>query len=158
MPQLKELSTNPFEFIRQCKDNQFSTNQAIIDQSWMHGPEFSGRVAYLISKSGHVDSIFLQAQRAMVRDLATEMLRKTLYVQEQFAGKLIALMNEFGVGVAFVEYDRAYYGTVEVCTVTSYTPEGWGVQQSFTSDGYENPKAEAQSLAKQINSYGNFTL
>lgn len=153
MTRIKDLSTNPFEFIRQCtRDHLFSTKQGMIDQSWMHGAEFAGRVIHLLSKEGTADMIFLQGQRQMVRDLATEMLGKVLYTQEQFAGKLIALMNEFGVGVAFVEKDLHILdpSVVNHYTVVSYTPGAWGKREDFQDE------SAALQAAEDINNFGNF--
>lgn len=159
MTPIKDLSINPFEFIRQCQEDlHMVSKEAIAEQAWVNGSEFAGRVLHILSKVGSAEMAFLQVQRRMIRDLAKEMLGKILYTQKEFAGKLIATMEEFGVGVAFVESDVAYFGTVWVYTVTSYTPEGWGIRQTFNSDDDENARETAYRLAENINNFGNFSL
>lgn len=152
-----KFSSNPYEFIRQCHSQAITSHDEIYLQAWEHAKtfgsaEFAGRVTYLLSKTNHVDFLILQGHRQMVRDLATEMLGKVLYTQEQFAGKLIALMTEFGVGVAVIDEHTAIFDDNIFWTVTIYTPEAWGKSYEFQS------KEVTEAFAAQINSYGDFTL
>lgn len=155
MTPIKDLSINPFEFIRQCKhERHFSSKESIAEQAWMHGPEFAGRVLHILNKVGCAEMVFFQSQRKMVRELAKEMLGKILYTQQEFAGKLIALMDEFGVGVAFIEEDRNFLepSIIDSYVVISYVPGAWGERQIFSEH------VAAVHIADKINNFGNFNL
>lgn len=151
---LNSLSTNPFQFIRQCKvHHHFSTTQGIIDQAQLHGPDFSAQVKQILNrKTFH--AVMFRGQRELVRNLAEELLNKVLYTQEDFAENLILLMREFGVGVARVEEHRDFFDGDKVVAwaVTCYSPDGWGEYHKFKNH------AEAIQLADEINHYGDFDL
>lgn len=147
------MSTNAFEFIRQCRyDRQFPNNHRILQEAQRSGVEgLYEHVSFIIGLGGDINR--LQAQRALVRDMMRDALGKILYTQEKFAGSLIALSKEFGVAVAFKEFaPHPFDDNVGKWVVTVYGPEIWG--KRFEFDDYN----DAFDYATRANAYGDFTL
>lgn len=145
------MSTNAFEFIRQCRyDRQFPNNHRILQEAQRSGVEgLYEHVSFIIGLGGDINR--LQAQRTLVRVMMRDALGKILYTQEKFAGSLIALSKEFGVAVAFVGLQHSMVSE-DKWVVEVYGPELWG--KKFEFDDYD----DAFNYATKANAYGDFTL
>lgn len=147
------MSTNAFQFIRQCRyERQLPSNHRILQEAQKSGVEgLYDHVHFLIGTGGDINRI--QAQRALVRDMMRDALGKILYTQEKFAGSLIALSKEFGVAVAIKEFiPHPFDDNNGKWEVTVYGPELWG--KRFEFDDYN----DALAYATEVNAYGDFTL
>lgn len=147
------LSSNAFEFIRQCKEERkFPDVHRILQEAQRTDAALYDHVQYIVGL-GVEGRERLSRQRELVRDMMQDALRKILYTQEQFAGALIALSKEFGVAEAFIEeHTRPITEVPYKWTVTVYGPELWGKRFEFdTEEG-------AKLFVARTLSYGTFTL
>lgn len=144
-------SNNAFEYIRQHADNSTAFKIAMGEAKETKELIMAGKIAYLL-KMDDFSFKLLSDQRELTRKLISELLYKYLYTQEQYAGTLIELANEFGVGCALLSAGpTGFDNKVTHWYVDSFTPEHWGVRTAFHS------LAEAEAYVKNINEYGDFT-
>lgn len=148
------MSSNAFEFIRQCRyERKLPDTHRILQEAQRSGIEgLYERVLFIIGL-GSEGLPVVQRQRELVRAMMRDALGKFLYTQPQFAGALMELSKEFGVAVTFVDSNTHPFNDKPFqWYVTVYGPEIWGKRFEFETE------ERAELFATYTNSYGDFTL
>ncbi|WPJ72042.1 hypothetical protein DEEACLCL_00017 [Salmonella phage CRW-SP2] len=146
------MSSNAFEFIRQCRyERKLPNIHRILQEAQRSGVEGLYEHVLFIVGLGSEGLPVLMRQRELVRAMMRNALGKILYTQEKFAGDLIALSKEFGVAVAFVGLQHSMLSKNK-WVVAVYGPELWGKRFEFDTE------ERAELFATYTNSYGDFSL